>query len=226
MKTSTALKSTTTKTPAPANDAFVVPTLKSNAKNASVIALIEKALKGARSMVQSIEQLEPHIAAAELACLTHAEAHGDAMPADRLVKGLIACNHPATTALSQEVVGWFRTFSPVRWDMKGKVSVLKEGQEGYKPFEAEKAEATPFNETPAAKRARAASARAHKAAMKDADLKMMISRAQGVIAWFNNIVEGKDRRKVKTGEEAKMKKFAKALNTLTIDFVGKPEAAK
>jgi hypothetical protein len=218
-RTSNALKSSTVLSSENATT-MVVPELKDNKKNASVIAAIEKALKGARNLVQTAQQLEPLITDASNKCLIHCQEHGDAMPADRLVKGLMACGHPTTSSLAREVIAWFSGNSPIRWDSKKNVRVLKEGEDGYKPFDIAKAEEAGPHETPAAKRARDVAAAAHRNSLAAADMGMLVKRTSGVITFLNNMITGKDERPIKDGELPKMKKLATRLNDVLKEFGG------
>jgi len=199
----------------------VIPEIRSTAKNGAVLKAVDKALAGAKSLVQSALMLEPLIAEACKLCVEHASKHGDMMPADRLVKGLIAQNHPTTTALSREVIGWFRQFSPIQWDAKGKVFKNKDEAKGKVEYLVEEAGKTAFNETAQAVRARKAADDSHKNNMKPADAKMFVGRIMGQIKWFQNLIDGTDERGVKDGEVAKMKKIAKAVQSTLTDVVGK-----
>jgi len=205
----------------PATTENVVPEIRSNAKNGLVLKAVDKALAGAKSLVQSALLLEPLIAEASKLCVEHAAKHGDMMPADRLVKGLIAQNHPTTTVLSREVIVYFRQFSPIQWDAKGKVFKNKDESKGKTEYLVEEASKTAFNETAQAKRARAAADATHKQNMKPADAKMFVGRIMGQIKWFQNLIDGTDERGVKDGEVAKMKKIAKAVQSTLTDVVGK-----
>lgn len=206
---------------------MTLPTLKGRGAS-ELNKLIEAAIRGAKNVVQSITAVEPLIAKAANATLDHFAKHGDAMPADRLVKGLILLNHPASTAMARELMAWYRPISNIRWDSKHpfKVKVLKDGDEGYSDKEPDvaKGEETPFNETKQAKSARSMAEKAHANALKPADLSMMVGRAAGTIAFLNNILTGKDERKIKPGEQPKMERFAKALNGVLKDFGGEEAA--
>ena len=201
---------------------ITVPDVKSNKKTASVLKLVDTAIAGAKTFAQSANQLEAAISKAVAACLQHQVDHGDAMPADRLIKGLLLVNHPSVDALAAEAVAWFKLHSNIRWDAKRKLSVLKKGDEGFneevKPEEAAK---QGINETPAAIRRRSAERLNTANTMKDADSTMFVNRIMGQIKWFSGMLEGKDDRKIKTGEEAKMKRIAKAVQAALVDVAGK-----
>lgn len=70
--------------------------------------------------------------------LTHASEHGDAMPLDRLIKGLHKSARPVA------LKAWIETYSPVRWNGDGKVGLLKEGAKQYTPFAIEAADLDPY----------------------------------------------------------------------------------
>lgn len=70
----------------------------------------------------------------------HAEQHGDATLAHNLVM-TVKDNMPGY--VWQGLVKWYRTYSPIAWDAKGEVYLLKEGQQGYKPFASEEAASKP-----------------------------------------------------------------------------------
>lgn len=201
--------------------ALVVPMIPKDSKTKTVLGLIEDALTAAKSVVTAVQRSEPHVQKALVACVSHFAEHKDARPADRLVKGLMALNHPAAMSMAREVVAHFRTNSPIRWDAKGKLTVLKEGQEGYKAPDAAAAEETNYYETPQAKRARSAAEAAHKNNLKEADLNMVLKRTAGSsIGFINNILRGKDERKIKEGELPKIKRFAARINEVLKEFGG------
>lgn len=149
-------------------------------KSDTVNVAITAALLAAKTIKQSFEQFEMRVHTASLSCVAHFEKCGDAMPADRLVKGLRDLNHPALTRTAAELVAWFKTVSPIRWDMNGKVMVLKEGDDGYKAPDVEAGEKTPFNETAAAKKARSKDAQNTREILKPLTLADIMGRAKGL----------------------------------------------
>lgn len=199
-----------------------LPQVRANGKSSTLVSRIDKVCKAFQASVNAIRDNEVEVQKILIACIEHFEAHGDANPADRLVKGLLLINHPSSTATAREVMAHFRNNSPIRWESKSpyKLFVLKEGMEGYKAPDVAKATEVSFNETPQAMRARAIGQAAQNQALKDADLPMMLKRAAGVVTFFNNLRTGADARKIKTGEEAKMEKFAKSVNQLLKDMGG------
>lgn len=75
---------------------------------------------------------------AAVQCIAHAEKHGDVTLLDRLIKGV------GKSVRVEGLKVWTAEFTPIRWNGDGKVGMLKKGQNGYKPFDIAKAEATPF----------------------------------------------------------------------------------
>jgi hypothetical protein len=202
--------------------AFTVPEIRKSGKNSAVLALIESALRAARTMVQSVRELEPKIAKASQGALEHFDAHGDMGPADRLVKGLIACNHPTTTTVAREVMAWFKACSPIQWEGNGKGKVFKNKDEDKGQIETDLAlaEEKAYFETPQAIRARQIGAAAQNNALKAADLGFMVNRLAGTIKTFNNMLTGSDQRKVKAGEVDQMTELSNDVNKLLKKYGG------
>lgn len=221
------LKSSLKSTAAKAEATVVsLPAVRASKATSPLVTAIDKVCRSLKSGVDMIREAEIEIQKVLVRCIEHLEAHGDANPADRLVKGILLTNHPSSTALAREVIAHFRNNSPIRWESKSpyKLFVLKEGQEGYKAPDTAKAGEVPFNETPQAIKARSIGQAAQQRALEDATLSMMVKRAAGVIGFLNNMRTGKDERKIKVGEEAKMDRFAKALNGVLKDFGGEEAA--
>lgn len=178
--------------------------------NSGVLKLVEKCILSAKTAMQAINELEKTVSDTAIACLKHAHDHGDVMPAHRLVIGLRELNHPATTRLSDETVAWFRSNSPIRWNAKGEPRQLKEGEEGYKPYDEESATETPFYETPVAKRARQAMADSHKRTLEPVTFQDVLNRMKGIMKFVENAQKpdkNGDVRSIKKGEGTKIKKL-------------------
>ena len=188
-----------------------------------ILSVIEKTLTGIKSLLQSVQMAEQEIAKAAMLALKHAHDHGDVMPMHRLVIGLREFNHPVSTRLSQEVISWVVANSPIRWDAKGKVSQLREGEPGYKPYNEEQAEETPFYGTATALRARQAADQAHARELKPADASMFRARVYGIGKWLDNILEGKDERGVKEGQKTRLLRARKAIEAAVVDVLGEEE---
>lgn len=197
-----------------ANEATVmtVPDIRRNKGNSEVLAAIERALKAAKTFVQSAVLLEPELNKAAVLCVEHFGKHGDTGPADRLIKGLLACNHPTTTAMVNELKVWFRLNSPIQWDRQGKVFKNKDESKGRIDTNEEPSKADAFYETPQAKRARDAMARAQKAALKDFTAKMLVNNIIGAsLGRVKAMESGKDQRKIAEGEGTKINRIIKAV---------------
>lgn len=195
---------------------------RSSAPKSALNKLIDKALLSVGNIVQALTEAEPNVAAAAMASMIHALKHGDTTPADRLVKGILAKNHPAARAVAFELVAWFRGCSPLRWETSApyKCYLNTDPEKGPVDFDEAKASEAAYYETAQAKKARAVGEAAHKKSLADADMKMMMNRAAGLITFFNNIVTGKDDRKIKAGEEPKMRDFAGKINEVLKHFGG------
>lgn len=191
-----------------------------------ILVLVEKTLTGVKSLLQSVQLAEGEISKTALECLKHAHDHGDVMPMHQLVMGLRGFNHPVSTRLSQEVISWVVANSPVRWDSKGKPSQLKEGEPGYKPYTEDKAEETPFFETPVALRARKAADTAHERTLKPFDAQMMRNLVFGIGKRIDNILDGTDERGIKEGQKTKLLKARKAVEAAVIDALGEAKEEK
>lgn len=194
----------------------------SNGKSAAMQA-VSRLLLSAKTFMQSMAEFEKDIQSALVKTLEHCEIHGDAMPADRLVKGLRELNHPAMTKFSDECVAWFRINSPIRWNAKGDVRVLKEGEEGYKPFDVHHGEEEAFNETPQAKRARQAADAAHKRTLQPVTAQDVLNRIKGVVKFVEN-AQNPDRngdvRGIAAKEGKKIKALIKDLSAFVVDHGG------
>lgn len=199
---------------------IAVVDVKPNSKQKVVFRLVDIAIAAAGATLQSVQQLELRIKEASEACLLHAEEYGDAMPADRLVKGLMGKNHPTTTSLARELVIWFNSNSPIRWNAKGQVRIMKDTEEGYKPFDEVSAKETSFTETPQAERARKAADTAHKRALKPYTLKDFTGRLEGLRAQFKRAQEpdkNGDVRGIVKGDMPKIKSLLKAVDSMLIE---------
>lgn len=200
---------------------ITVPEIKKLKSNSAVLAMVEKALKAAKTMVQSVQQFEPELNKAAVACVEHFGKCGDTGPADRLYQGLRACGHPVTTTAAAELRVWFKENSPIQWDGKNKVFKNKDESKGRVTVNEGVAEAKGYFETPQALRARSASERAHAQNLKPVTAKMMINRIIGAGAGFyNNIKAGKDMRPIADGEEARIKRLIKAVNAAVLEVAG------
>jgi hypothetical protein len=198
-----------------------VPEVRRNKGNSAVLQMVDRALKAAKSMVQSVQQFEPELNKAAVACVQHFAKCGDMGPADRLYQGLRACGHPVTTTAAAELRVWFKENSPIQWDSKNKVFKNKDEAKGRITTNEQVEEAKGYFETPQALRARSAAERAHGQNLKPVTAKMMINRIIGAGAGFYaNIKAGKDQRPIADGEEARIKRIIKAVNTAVMDVAG------
>jgi hypothetical protein len=84
---------------------------------------------------------------AAIQCLAHAAKHGDTTLMDRLVKGV------GKSVRRQALILWIHDFSPIRWNGDGEVGqasakIKRDGKEvdnpNFRPYDVEKANATPF----------------------------------------------------------------------------------
>lgn len=194
-----------------------------NAATKTVMAGVEKFLVGYRATMQSVQLVEKQAGEQAVVCLKHAHDYGDVMPADRLVKGIMENPHPLSKAMHLELVSWFRANSPIRWDAKQKPRQAKEGEEGFKPYNEESAQETPFYETAQAKRSRVAADAAKKKSLEPATFKDFLNRAKGLTRWFETLNEADkngDVRGIKSGEAAKIKRGIKAINEALVETYG------
>jgi hypothetical protein len=203
-----------------------VPEVRRNKGNSAVLQMVDRALKAAKSMVQSVQQFEPELNKAAVACVQHFAKCGDMGPADRLYQGLRACGHPVTTTAAAELRVWFKENSPIQWDSKNKVFKNKDEAKGRVTTNEQVEEAKGYFETPQALRARSASERAHAANLKPVTAKMLVNRIIGSsVGFINNITAGKDQRTLAEGEAAKIKRINKAVMT-ALNEVASEEAAE
>lgn len=194
----------------------VKPVNKSNKNDSHKLAmgLVEQALAGAKTVYQSIMQLEPKVAAAAKAACNHASLYGDIRPCDKLVKGLGEVagkgkSHRMMVSMQLEVIAWVRANSPIRWDSTGKCKLVKEGEPGFKPFKSEAfaEEAEGFHETEQAKEARAKADATHKNALEPITTIDLKNRIMGLRRWFKKAQEpdaNGEVRGVKAGQKAKI----------------------
>lgn len=162
----------------------------------TVMALIDKTVKGAKSVVQSVAEFEKLLHDCTSQCLDHCFTFGDIRPADRLLKELHELKDRNMTMIAGEVMHWFKINSNIRWDKNGKCSLLKKGDKDWKEFTSEDvsaAHAEPFNETASAKRARGMSDAAHKRGLQDVTFDVFKGRVEGLTRWFKGVgVANKD----------------------------------
>ena len=184
------------------------------AESKVLYALIATAVTAVRASVQSVQKMEPKVADALIVALRHGHKFGDVMPVDRLVKDIEAIPHPMTKALCLEMVAWVKANSPIYWDAKKAIHVRKPGEEGYKPYDLETAEATPFYKTKQAMAARKAGAKAHADNMKPYSFKDFFNRAVGMEKTLQSaLVKDKDGniRGIVPEDKAKIEAIVKAV---------------
>ncbi len=155
-----------------------------NTSYGEVMVIINKAVTGAKALMQSVEKLEPLLHDACLACLKHYEAHGDARPADQLIKKLP--DHRFLQSIRYEMVFWFRSNSPIRWDAKGNLKVLKEGDPDYAPLNVEHAEIEPFFEMEKVQEARENEAKTKERTLQPVTFDNFKKRVYGLRTWFKS----------------------------------------
>lgn len=73
-----------------------------------------------------------------LACLEHAEEHGDVTKFERLCEAVVVKNYVVALKL------WAATFSPIRFNGDDKARLMKSTAKGYTAFNVAGAEAEPF----------------------------------------------------------------------------------
>lgn len=167
------------------NETLSVPAVRETNANRACLLLVDKVFRSAKTLKQSQEQFEKDIEAASVACLQYAHEHNnDARPMDRLVKGLLAMKHPTFTQFAREVVAWARLNSPIRFKADGSVTVLSEGDEGYKDYNQEQAIETPFYATAPATRARENADKAHTRSLEPYTYKDFLNRVRGLARTF------------------------------------------
>lgn len=216
---------------------LAVPAIRETNANRACLLLVEKVFRSAKTLKQSQEQFEKDIEEASVACLQYAHEHNnDARPMDRLVKGLLAMKHPTFTQFAREVVAWARLNSPIRFKADGSVTVLSEGDEGFKDYNQEQAIETPFYATAPATRARENADKSHKRSLEPYTYKDMMNRARGLIRTFyqaqrpdrNGDVRGivkKDIPKIKTMLDKLSTAIGIDLDEIKEEVEGKKEAA-
>jgi hypothetical protein len=187
-----------------------------------VLALIDKAITGVKTTVQSLVALEALVHDAASGCILHAEKHGDTGPADRLMKGLEENPHPLTKNLSAELAAWFREFSPIRWNAKKQIKLLKEGDPDYAAFNTKESQETPFNKRPQAIKARAIATNAGRNALKPVDTNMMQARLDGNVKFLENAKKPDANGQVRgiaNGQDALLKGMAEAASEAAKKYV-------
>lgn len=215
--------------PETATGTGLVVAMRKSKANPGLMSIIKDAINAVRTVVQTVNRSEPHVQKALVGCIEHFEKHGDAMPAHRLVTGLLELNHPAAHAMCREVVDHFRTNSPIRWAVKGnkaELNVLKEGQDGYKAPNPQGAESTAYYETERAKKSRSAAATAATRSLEPATFKQMMNRTKGIINWYNKMAKGEDERPIALADKPKMVKFMTEINSVLKTFGGEEAPIK
>lgn len=97
--------------------------------------------KDMQALFQSAAKLQAKIHEIGLECIAHAQEHGDITLADSLVKGL---EENAQGQRTETLKAWFTKYSPIVWNGKGEVVLLKDDNTRYTPFDVEAASAEPY----------------------------------------------------------------------------------
>lgn len=169
----------------PEAEALGVPNVRQTNANRECLLLVDKVFRSAKTLSQSKDVFERDLKEAAEACLHYAHEHNnDARPMDRLVKGLFSMKHPMFSQFAREIVAWARLNSPIRFKADGSVTVLSEGDEGYKAYDPDSAVETPFYATAPAKRARENADKAHKRGMEPYTYKDFMNRVRGLARTF------------------------------------------
>ncbi len=93
--------------------------------------------------IKSSLATDTQIQEAAVACIKHFDMYKDAMPMDRLVKGVAPAHR-------QPLIFWVKSNSPIHWLADKSVAVTKEGEKGYVPVDVQKAEKVAYHATPEA----------------------------------------------------------------------------
>ncbi len=194
------------------------------------LVLITSAVTGFKAALQGIVKAEPMVAEAALYAVRHAKDHGDVTLADRLVKDIKAAvmaiqgkgkTHPIADAMLNELVAWFRTNSPIRWDAKGKCTIDKE--RGWKDKDLENAESEAFHETERAQNARDAMLKAQTKALEPMTMADILGRIRGLRRTFESALKADKNgvvRGVKRGEAPKIRKLLEAVEESAEEVTG------
>lgn len=119
--------------------AKVVAITKANAKLWNVARIN----KGVEQIIGHYTKGRALLDMVSLQTLLHAEKHGDVMPAARLVEGL-----RGSGLVIAAIMEWYKKYSPIRLTFNAETKkvegkLLKEDEEGYKPFNTGEAEEHP-----------------------------------------------------------------------------------
>lgn len=210
---------TETKTAEVNTESLKVPAVRETNANRACLLLVEKVFRSAKTLNQSKDIFESDLKEASEACLIYAHEHNnDARPMDRLVKGLLAMKHPMFTGFAREIIAWARLNSPIRFKADGSVTVLSEGDEGYKDYNQEQAIETPFYATAPATRARENADKAHKRGMEPYTYKDFMNRVRGLARTFYQAQrpdKNGDTRGILKKDQAKIKQLLDSIASAT-----------
>lgn len=91
-----------------------------------------------KTVITTAGQLQTRIHELSLECIEHAQEHGDVTLIDFLVKELPKGQRVEALKL------WVETFTPIRWNGKDEVGMLKAEAKTFTPFAIEKAASEPY----------------------------------------------------------------------------------
>lgn len=181
------------------------------------ISVIEKATK---TYIQGVAQYQSMLAECARKCALHVAAFGDARPADKFIKAL---GMRELRTFRDELVAWFRLYTPIRWDANGKVSVERDKNGNVKATNTEKVKEEAFFESALVTESRKAAGRAAAAALKPVTLKDILGRINGLRKFLQSAnqpnAEGHVRG-IDKSEGAKIRKVVDAVEEATHDVVG------
>ena len=90
------------------------------------------------SVIKRSHTLGADIHSVAVACLVHAQEHGDPRKLDRLVKGLHGSNGP------EALMAWAKRFGPITWNGDGEVKIIPSTSKLFKPFDIDGADQQPY----------------------------------------------------------------------------------
>ena len=90
------------------------------------------------SVIKRSHTLGADIHSVAVACLLHAQEHGDPRKLDRLAKGLHGSNGP------QALMAWAKRFGPITWNGDGEVKMIPSTSKLFKPFDIDGADQQPY----------------------------------------------------------------------------------
>lgn len=191
---------------------------------------LDRLSKMHRTFCQSGEQFEAGLHDILVMALAYVKEHGDAVPADKIVK--ILYSDRKTQFYAFEAIAWFKRMSPVRWGsskdpMQAPVS-LERDKDGKVLAVDENAAELPFSKLAEVIASRNIARAAAKRTLQPFGIENAVGWVQTLKDKFQNAGKPNDKGEVRgyvKGEKAKTKELIDALLAVVSEYTGEEEEA-